>query len=72
MQTRILQALFVWERFAERKWVGSVKKYDRPCDLESVEDVGSPETQQVIEKESGKDARKGDVSMDGLDGSLSS
>ena len=33
---------------------------------------GSRELQEVIEKESGKDARRGDDSMDGLDGSLSS
>ena len=37
VQTRILQALSEWERFAERKRVGAVRRHDRPCDSESVE-----------------------------------
>ena len=31
VQTRILQAIFEWDSFEERKWVGTVKRYYRPC-----------------------------------------
>ena len=37
MQTRILQAILEWKRFAEWKESGSVKSCDRPCVSESVE-----------------------------------
>ena len=37
VQTRILQAISEWERFAVRKGSGSVEWCDRPCEFESVE-----------------------------------